>query len=316
MAQAQEARKHHYVPRFYLRRFADAQEMLTVVDRRFGVLKRKSPSAVFWALDYYRVEGDEGTDPTAWETAFGKLEDRAAIVLDEIGQRRRLPAPADGSYSTLINFVALQAVRGPHARRRLAEPHRALERVLEHAEQLRKAYGPQMRNPEVVDDLRRFVERKQDTSDHVDALVAAMSAILQPLADRSWTLLRPADECAFVTSDHPVALTWSSRPDTGFFGPGFGLLETDVTLPLDPGNLLFGRFEGVPENGMVLTEAGTASANSRTLSHAVRFAASAGNRIVWSAGGQVLGTEALREFWRSTAVSPEEDLKVDGDAQQ
>jgi hypothetical protein len=312
LTQPQEARKHHYVPRFYLKRFADADDMLTVVDRRFGTVKRKSPSAVFWEIDYYRVDGDEGTDPTAWETAFGKLEDRAALVLNQVDQQRRLPAPGDASYSTLINFVALQAVRGPHARRRLAEPHRVLERVLEHAEQLREAFGAQMRNPERVDELRHFVERKQVTADHLDALSTAMNAILQPLAGRSWTLLHPADRCTFVTSDHPVALTWRSRADSGFFGPGFGLPDTDVTLPLDPDTLLLGRFEGVPESGVVLTEAVTASVNSRTLSHAVRFAASAGDSIVWSAHGQVVGTEQLRELWRSNTVAPEEDLKVYG----
>ncbi|MGI9079151.1 MAG: DUF4238 domain-containing protein [Gemmatimonadaceae bacterium] len=92
MADEQEAREHHYVPRLYLKGFAGDDMMLTVIDRRWGSIKRKSPSAVFWTRDYYRVESLEGAKPTAFEDAFAKLENKAAPVLGEILSASTLPS--------------------------------------------------------------------------------------------------------------------------------------------------------------------------------------------------------------------------------
>ncbi len=313
MADEQEARDHHYVPRLYLKGFAGDDGMLTIIDRRWGSIRRKSPRAVFWTRDYYRVEGVEGGgNPTAFEDAFANLENKAAPVLRQILSTATLPAVGSADYGTLMNFVALQVMRAPHARRRLHEVTRVMKRVLEHQQQLHEAFGPPGPNAK-LESLRQHVERERTTGDHVEALVTAASAILQPLADRNWTLLHAGEGAHFITSDQPVSLEWSdSALNAGFFGPGFGLAGTDVSLPLSPDILMFGRFEALPPSGTTLPLRKVALSNRRVLVHAVRYAASMTEEIVFLKDGpQILGTADLAALWRANPVSPEEDLDAE-----
>ncbi|MGI9079152.1 MAG: DUF4238 domain-containing protein [Gemmatimonadaceae bacterium] len=211
-----------------------------------------------------------------------------------------------------MNFVALQAMRGPHARRRLTEPTRAYKRALEHQQQLHEAFGPPGPS-EKLESLRRFVEREQTTADHVDTLIGAATAILQPLADRQWTLLRAGEGAHFITSDQAVSLEWTDPAQSeGFFGPGFGLGGTEVSIPLSPDLLMFGRFEGVPPSGTTLPRVKVALSNRRVLLHAVRYAASKTEDLVFLRDStEILGSADLAALWRANPISPEEDLDAE-----
>jgi len=310
MTDEQEPRDHHYVPRLYLKGFTGDDGMMTVVNRKWGTIKRKSPRAVFFQRDYYRVEDGEDGRPTAFEDAFAELENRAAPVLQRIIATGTLPSAESSEYALLMNFVALQAMRGPHARRRLDEPRHAFEKLLEHQKQLQEAFGRpgDPPNPK-VEALQRWVEDEPTTRDHVEALITAATAVLQPLAERNWSLIRAGEGALFITSDQPVSLRWSDPADEqGFYGPGFRVGGTDVTIPLSPDLLLFGRFESVPPSGTSLPRRKVALVNTYSLVHAVRYAASQTEDLVVLLNGEVRGTEDLASLWRENPVSPEEDL--------
>jgi Protein of unknown function (DUF4238) len=74
---------------------------------------------------------------------------------------------------------------------------------------------------------------------HFDEMLPYFSA-------RRWRILRAkAGTGGFVTTDHPVCLLWSKAEDRGgFFGPGYGVVGTDILFPLSSDVALIGRFEG------------------------------------------------------------------------
>ena len=106
-----------------------------------------------------------------------------------------------------------------------------------------------------------------------------------------------------------MSLRWSNpADDQGFFGPGFGVGGTDVSIPLSPELLLFGRFEDVPHSGTSLPRRKVALANTWALVHAVRYAASKTEDLVFLRNDTIQGTADLSRLWRENPVSPEEDI--------
>jgi hypothetical protein len=62
------------------------------------------------------------------------------------------------------------------------------------------------------------------------------------------------------------------------------LEHVDVSVPLSPDLLLFGRFEEVPPSGEALPLGKVALMNGRALVHGVRYAASQTEDLVWDLG--------------------------------
>jgi hypothetical protein len=72
----------------------------------------------------------------------------------------------------------------------------------------------------------------------------------------------------FVCSDNPVGLVWTD-PEQPDCPPGFGVLGTDVTVPLTKSLALLGRFEPGPGDIVATTEL-VAAINSRTMMRATQ----------------------------------------------
>ena len=103
-----EAKKHHYVPQFLLRRFADTGERLLVVrtdaDRQYvgsvrDVGHENQGHTLFWP--------DRAPDRTSLEARMADLEGAANQVVDEL-LSTRTRVLSDEQRETLAFFVALQ----------------------------------------------------------------------------------------------------------------------------------------------------------------------------------------------------------------
>jgi hypothetical protein len=78
-------RRHHLLPRFYLRSFADERERLTVVPRA----GESGPQTTYTATieniiverDFYAIRDNEGERSQVVEEALGRLEGAAATAL-------------------------------------------------------------------------------------------------------------------------------------------------------------------------------------------------------------------------------------------
>jgi len=109
-------------------------------------------------------------------------------------------------------------------------------------------------------------------------MLEGAQAIFPLLLQRRWSvLLSPAGR--FVCSDRPVVVVFT-RPKPPIWAPGFGLPDTEVTVPISKNVMLVGSWDGVPAT-ISLTYRQIARYNSRTIQHASRFAFSAQRDVPW-----------------------------------
>lgn len=113
--------RHHLVPQFYLRNFADASDQVLLVDR--DDFTRTHKSAVKNAaveVGFYRIETEEldresdraTHDPEIVESHLSWLEGRIAPVIERLVSSRSLDGFTKEDWYLLIQFVSLQSVRG------------------------------------------------------------------------------------------------------------------------------------------------------------------------------------------------------------
>jgi len=78
----------------------------------------------------------------------------------------------------------------------------------------------------------------------------ALTVPIAHLLRQRWTILRPPEGRAFLTSDNPVIrLRFRAHDDYDLNG-GWGVPKTDIFLPLGPGHLLYTQIDRrVPSRG-------------------------------------------------------------------
>lgn len=228
--------KHHFVPRSYLRRWAEAGEV-QVATIATG---RRAPGGVgvtgmkrgFYAVDSY------AKDPNAVEKAFGTVEDPGKRVIDRIVDRRKgetWPLSLDDRVA-LGAYVALQALRGPEQRQlmqslqdemveretRSVEEHGAANWFANHGLHLTEESARAEWDAAVGSEEARIpidaLYHAQRIAEHADTVTALFLS-------RYWTIVR-FDAPALITSDAPVSLNdvhderdewgWQNAPSISF----------------------------------------------------------------------------------------------------
>jgi hypothetical protein len=112
--------KHHTVPAFYLRRFADNNGRLLVRDRPTGRLFPPRTVSKLAVTDFYTVLTKDGTFDGRMEQLLGRVEGEAAQLLKLMLSPFRKPGPlSEIEQLTLCQFLAFQMVRGPRKRREM-----------------------------------------------------------------------------------------------------------------------------------------------------------------------------------------------------
>lgn len=83
MEKKQESHKHHFVPQFILKNFADDEKQLYHWDNVEKKLEKKSVSEVFMDNDMYRDEKQSAENPTAIEDDFSVFERKIAMLIQD-----------------------------------------------------------------------------------------------------------------------------------------------------------------------------------------------------------------------------------------
>ena len=232
------ARRHHTVPKFYLRGFAARDQITTVRlpgDHRFT----QSVSDATVAKNFYTVESHkDGGGGDVVEAALSEVESATASVFTAI-KHGTWPLPPDDRM-TLAYFVALQATRVPAERRTMDHVARQLLRLQVGAggkSGLRRELQRQGRD--VTDDL---VERvwsqatrpegppfQRSQAEHIQQMIELADELLKYIAGRPWSLVR-FDRRSLITSDSPVGLVPDPKTEP-WHGVGY-LTAWGVTFPL------------------------------------------------------------------------------------
>jgi Protein of unknown function (DUF4238) len=257
-----DAKRHHFIPRFLLNRFAKDDERLVQLDKTTGkpqVIPAKSAAS---RHHFYTFADGEGGKSSVVEGIFGMVENHAAPALKRLEETGEV---TDVDRAAIAMFLAYLWQRTPAARERagkLAQETAAglmaskvndrdafmelLREQAEEDEEMRKT-------PKEAEELRQHtLEMLKDGSlSLTDPDGGATTSLLMEVAHDSamlmfagmeWTLIR-ADGAEFVTSDRGAASfdptpqhPWSSHtlyssPNAQTFFP----ISAECCLLLSPG---------------------------------------------------------------------------------
>ena len=123
--------------------------------------------------------------------------------------------------------------------------------------------------------MKRFIESDKyqievDKLWHLKNLVEILDILIPLLMTRNWSLLiAEPDDKFFICSDSPVSLMWT-KPAPAFWGPGFGMPDTELLMPLNKKQALVACFEGKSKSYLAPIEV-ISKVNNRTRIFTQRF---------------------------------------------
>lgn len=244
----QQTKRHHVVPQFYLKRFADQSENIAVVDRD-DPTKRFKTSVRNAAVEgwFYGIPTEDGWD-TIIEDTLAKLEGIASHDIPRLAEG--MPSTLDAFRKRLSFFMAVQFVRGRGPRQAMIDFQKEIfkKKLQLSTPEILQAESVREGQPITIEEARKRVAMGQDPTHQVefqrigpnqlpaDSLVNAADVFKQGnelirfFYMRKWML---ADFGAplLLTSDEPVA----TGVDTGGPQISAGLANADsIVFPLDP----------------------------------------------------------------------------------
>lgn len=235
--------------RFYLRRFADADERLMVVplDRSHNPGLRHIGDVAVRRDFYTHIDEDVG-ETVAVEKILSVIEGNAAEVFRALDDGIR-PFPISSEHrGHLAVFIAFQLVRDPFARRRmeamsdqLFKMDATLVRTHDGARaRLHQNLGREPSVKEVADVVEQVnaisdeVEFVRHQNDYIKMMMDGAMAMFPHVLRRTVSVMH-FSESGLVLSDQPVILH-QKRPQPDL---GVGVLTADeIWLPLDRHNVL------------------------------------------------------------------------------
>lgn len=248
-----EPRRHHFVPNFYLKRFANQKNQVIQYDRerRRGYSTSVTNCAV--ETDFYQLLSPDGTTSNDAEEFFSLLEAESSAVFRALDAAEILESgPESHDRLTLAIYIAFQFLRTREARDLANQLGDLIYRGnLELA--LRGKTGEAF-----VDELTELAGRSPTTAE-IDAaksfiadptatkilpsfgelfpmMVTAALDVAPSIAVRPWTMLL-ASTPTFLTTDRPVTF-WRDRQRRNPY-TGVGLHNADaVYFALDPRKML------------------------------------------------------------------------------
>ncbi len=261
-----DARRHHFIAQFFQRRFANADERLTVVpldDPENPRTPHISDIAVRRDL-YTHIDEDIG-ETIAVERILAVIEENAARALQTFDSGVR-PFPASNEdRGHLAAWIAFQLVRDPYTRREMEaladqsiKMQLSLWKTPEAARShLEETLGREPLGEEVSEFVDAIAEIGEDgvefiphQNDFIGIMLDCGQAMFPHIFRRSFSVMH-FGEPGLVLCDQPVVL-YRRSPNRNPPFTGVGVVNADeVWLPLDRHNVLVLHDREVPLSGVV-----------------------------------------------------------------
>lgn len=229
-------KRHHYVPKAYLKFFCDSEGMVRVYlkddpDKPFQL----SPDNVAFHKYYYSqpLPGG-GKDHNRLEDVFSALEGKWPPIVERILVRKEV----NGELEDIFSFMALQRARVPATRdaaeKMLAEMVKATASVLD-------AAGELPPKPEGYEDILDSAQVSIDPHQSIHAMVSIIQGMEYVFGQIGIGSLHNTTDIPFLTSDNPVIWFDPSVPETSMrpyaLRPGGPIV---LLFPISPQLMIYG----------------------------------------------------------------------------
>lgn len=238
---AGDPRRHHYIPEFFQKRFATADEQVAVVPLRGDRYRLVHVSRVAVMRDLYTMIDVEIGETVAVERLLAEVDGQAAGAIGRLTGGRFPPGPDDRA--TLAMWFALLGVRDPHSRRRmeaLADSVYKMDLALvAHPDAARTRLRQNLGREPTAEEVGDLVDAASDPGSfevvpHQNAFIRQMLdsalAMFPHLLRRQYVIVR-YPKPGLVFCDRPVIL--HQRPENRDPLRGVGVINADeIWLPL------------------------------------------------------------------------------------
>lgn len=240
MAGKGDPKRHHYVPRMYLRNFADHREMITVVDRKDDKVYKTNIINAAVESDFYSMVGQDGEWSADFEHAMAEFEGHVAPAIRRIVDDDIFP-PSEEDRGVLALFIASQWIRTPRVRDQMAQMADLMFKIQvavggrDEVRSALEAAGFDASDEAVEQEWAELTdfdsyEVRPHQNDHLSYLGKSVEETASLLANASFCLVRFSRK-KLLTSDTVVSLYRAPHPDNELWG--IGLLTADeVHVPL------------------------------------------------------------------------------------
>jgi len=234
-------KRHHFVPRWYIDRFVDAEGFVYVVDLKSQKIWRPKPDNVFVRKHYYKQDwAPEGIDPNIFETTLSTvIEGPGRLAIEEL--TKEPPSATTENIGMAAVYLVMQRIRVPH-RLRIARAIAELALRDLKADPRLSALIKKSNLEIKINDTVRFPYM---------LLMLGHTNIFQYILGMQWSVYKAPEQSYFITTDDPVSFFNFKIPPPD--EAGIGLAGTMVLFPLSPYHLLELRHPGL-NNGMGLTD--------------------------------------------------------------
>ena len=250
MKNKQITKSQHFVPRFYLKRFA-LEGLIQVFDVRAKRIGKPRPfGSVCYEKFFYAVEtGVQDEISQAYEESFGRFENIIDKALPGIAERALNRQLTDDDLDKIAGFMSAQWIRTRYFREWLNKMYceilkqlfKKLPSFSGFPDYVRSTEEGRETTDEQMEELKRFIQSgayeipRSNNALHFKFMRNEdFIGFYKLLLAKKWRIIHSKESHHFITSDNPV-VQWIP-PTKGIFGPTF--MDRVHFLPLTPNILI------------------------------------------------------------------------------
>lgn len=233
----QITKNQHYVPQFYLRKFANNENKLEILDcGRRKVVTPRSPKSVCNEEYYYSANNKLDEVSQALEKEFQRIESDISKAYDNIAQKFiNFEQITEDDKMLIATFMSLQYLRGPYMRKQLQRMNEQMVKQItklqfsspdinkffdKHEKQIGEKLTEQQRD-EVIEFAQKGEYRvEMGNAAHLQ-LIGEMEGFRNFLFGKEWLVYISKSSKKFITSDNPVIEIFPEWAGKFTYGPNF-----------------------------------------------------------------------------------------------
>jgi hypothetical protein len=245
-----EPKLHHYVPRFYLKGFADPERPQSVWVYEKGVDAPRSQGIANTAAEsyYYSITTPAGEREHRLETKFlAPIESAATPIIERLRSEPR-PTLGETDIQPLAAFLSAAYARSPFSRATseklfLGLAAASTSRTMRNAQAVQNFLDDNPDIPHSVDEIQRLASEIGDPSKwelrlRKDAAVAVqflfVADIYPYFMNKHWSVLEASGDPEFISGDSPLSVFVLDPRGRALVGVGIGRPNAEIVLPISP----------------------------------------------------------------------------------